>query len=286
MIRLGDQSTASYCLVLDLDGEVKLGLGDMKIHDCISPKHIEDAFSKFGNSNPPLVVFDGNISTSAMNFILKTCHDKNIPVLFEPTDVYKSFKPLNSEFNKAITFSSPNFNELRAMSEFIRYSETKHHEDNEINEKDTQTILKACLEYSMDVLPIIPVLVVSLGKNGTLIVKRGSENNDLMPRINEAFNEDNISATHYPLTTVKDKVESVSGAGDCWITAFFTALLKGYNQDQAVNAGNQAASMSLDHANHNVPPELSKEKLLWHLPAKGYKLNVERIEQTTHFTLS
>ena len=72
MIRIGDQSTASYCLVLDLDGEVKLGLGDMKIHDCISPKHIEDAFSKFGNSNPPLVVFDGNISTSAMNFILKT----------------------------------------------------------------------------------------------------------------------------------------------------------------------------------------------------------------------
>ena len=138
----------------------------------------------------------------------------------------------------------------------------------------------------MDVLPIIPVLVVSLGKNGTLIVKRGMENNSLIPRTSEAFNEENISATHYPLSIVKDKVASVSGAGDCWITAFFTSVLKGYNQDQAVNAGNQAASMSLDHSNHNVPPELSKHKLLWHLPAKGYRLNVDRIEQTTHFTLS
>ena len=98
--------------------------------------------------------------------------------------------------------------------------------------------------------------------------------------------DDGISATHYPLAHVKETVASVSGAGDCWISTVFTAIIRGYNQDQAVNAGNQAASMSLDHSNHNVPPQLEKEKLLWHLPAKGYQLNVERIEQTTHFTLN
>ena len=174
------------------------------------------------------------------------------------------------------------------MSEYIRYQEVKNCEehDDHVNSKCTQSLLKRCLDYSMDVLSVIPVLLVSLGKNGTLIVKRGRDQNSLLARITEEFDEDNISATHYPLVQVNEEVASVSGAGDCWISAFLTSLKKGYNQDQAVHAGNQAASMSLDHTNHNVPPELTKDKIVWHLPAKGYQLNVEKIEETTHFTLN
>ena len=291
MLKVNAQSTASYCLVLDMDGEVRLGLGDMKIHDCISSNDIENMFLKFGGSSPPLIVFDGNISTNAMNCILKNCQERSIPVLFEPTDTYKSFKPFDLKYAKNITFASPNFNELRAMSEYIRNHDIRNHEDDEVDEKDTQAVLKACLDYSMDVLTIIPVLIISLGKNGTLIVRRGKECKDALTRMMKEQSsldedDDGISATHYPLAHVKETVASVSGAGDCWISTFFTAIIRGYNQDQAVNAGNQAASMSLDHSNHNVPPELEKEKLLWHLPAKGYQLNVERIEQTTHFTLN
>ena len=294
MLKIPDQSTASYCLILDMDGEVKLGLGDMKIHDCISSENIENVFLKFGNSNPPLVVFDGNISTSAMNCLLKQCDKRDIPVLFEPTDTYKSFKPLSLEYGNRITFSSPNFNELRAMSEYVRYNECRNHENDEFDEKDTQSILRACLEYSMDVLPFIPVLIISLGRNGTLIVKRWPETRNILSRlskedVNQFDDNDTISAIHYPLGNIKEKVASVSGAGDCWITTFFTAILKGYNQDQAVEAGNQAASMSLDHSNHNVPPELTKEKIVWHLSAKGVKLNVETRcvkENSTHFTLN
>ena len=138
----------------------------------------------------------------------------------------------------------------------------------------------------MDVLSVIPVLLVSLGKNGTLIIKRGRDQNIRLTSRTEEFDEGNISATHYPLVHINEKVASVSGAGDCWISAFLTSLKKGYDQDQAVHAGNQAASMSLEHTKHNVPPELSKDKILWHLPAKGYQLNVERIEETSHFTLN
>ena len=288
IIKFKDQSTASYCLVLDSDGEVKLGLGDMKIHDCISSKFIEDAFLRFEDSSPPLVVFDGNISTKAMDCILKNCHARNIPVLFEPTDMYKSIKPLTSDYAGSIAFTSPNFSELRAMSEYIRYHEVKNHDEDEdrVHANCTKTLLKRCLDYSMDVLSVIPVLLVSLGKNGTLIVKRGKGQNSLLTRITEEFDEENISATHYPLVHVNKKVASVSGAGDCWISAFLTSLKKGYTQDQAVHAGNQAASMSLDHTNHNVPPELTKDKILWHLPAKGYQLNVDKIEETNHFTLN
>ncbi|KAH3802280.1 hypothetical protein DPMN_155953 [Dreissena polymorpha] len=42
-----------------------------------------------------------------------------VVVLFEPTDLLKAIKTLQSSAHTVVTLTTPNFNELRAMAEFI-----------------------------------------------------------------------------------------------------------------------------------------------------------------------
>ncbi|KPI93350.1 Pseudouridine kinase [Papilio xuthus] len=69
--------TSMYSVLFDSKGECLLGLGDMDIHNQITTqmvdKHIETL------EKAPLVVLDGNVPQSTMDYVLQLCHELNKP---------------------------------------------------------------------------------------------------------------------------------------------------------------------------------------------------------------
>ncbi|KAI8505367.1 hypothetical protein Bbelb_165560 [Branchiostoma belcheri] len=115
--QLEDQRTATYCAVLNGDGELVLGVGDMDINNRISP----DLVSKFASAIElaPFVCVDGNIPEETVRYILKLCHYLQVPAWYEPTCVVKSSKPFESDAWKNITYLSPNLTELRMIYRMV-----------------------------------------------------------------------------------------------------------------------------------------------------------------------
>ncbi|KPJ13595.1 Pseudouridine kinase [Papilio machaon] len=69
--------TSMYSVLFDSKGECLLGLGDMDIHNQITTqmvdKHIETL------ERAPLVVLDGNVPQTTMDYVLQLCHELNKP---------------------------------------------------------------------------------------------------------------------------------------------------------------------------------------------------------------
>ena len=222
--RLSGVSTASYCSVLEEDsGEVRLGMGDMAAHRLIDPDMVINSF----DFKPRLVAFDANLTKETIDSILKTAKNLDVPyVLLEPTSANKSTLPFATDHADVITHISPNLEELRAIRRFLA-------KDLELAESGTSLpeIARDChIVFGKSNLKTI---VVTLGKNGVLIANRDTV------------------ARHYAVRA-KANVTSVSGAGDCFISAFMAALLRGHDQDTAVAAGFQAAHCCLGSL-ENVP---------------------------------
>ncbi|KAK3854876.1 hypothetical protein Pcinc_038678 [Petrolisthes cinctipes] len=72
-----EASTAVYCVVLDNGGEALFGVGDMTVHEQITPAHVgkyEDVIRR-----APLMVVDGNLTQATINYILDLCSSAAVP---------------------------------------------------------------------------------------------------------------------------------------------------------------------------------------------------------------
>ena len=57
-----------------------------------------------------------SFSSESIDAILATCHGSGTPLFFEPTDLVLAAKAAASDFHSALTYTSPNVNELFAMA--------------------------------------------------------------------------------------------------------------------------------------------------------------------------
>ncbi|XP_069938811.1 uncharacterized protein [Cherax quadricarinatus] len=110
---VGEASTAVYCVMLDQRGEALFGVGDMSIHDYLTPAHVGQFEGEISAS--PLVVMDGNLPQPTINYVLDLCASCRVPVWYEPTDIQKATKPWMDGRGQKVTFASPNLNELRSI---------------------------------------------------------------------------------------------------------------------------------------------------------------------------
>ncbi|KAJ8321975.1 hypothetical protein KUTeg_000446 [Tegillarca granosa] len=251
--KMANHSTATYCAVLKESGELMFGIGDMDIHNHISPSYV----SKFEEdlAFAPLVCIDGNISTEAIEYITNLCQSYHVPVWFEPTDVHKAAKPLQTKVKKGLTYSSPNLNELRSMYTCLTGGTVDGETDTlEADEMSVDTVLEEAVRLSKVVVKEIPVVMVTLGKHGLMLATTYSTDSlpikDRTPKITE-----NVTMDFYPVTkenSAFSKIVSVSGAGDCLNAAVITGILKGYDFDFCVKAGFHAAQLSLQ--SHRAVP--------------------------------
>ena len=229
-----DAATAVYNVTLDKSGEAKLGLGEMEVNSLIDGREAAELMRQL---NPPVVILDGNLSYSAIDEILENALKTDIPVFFEPTDVNKAAKAANSAHFSAVTYISPNLKELCRL--------TGVDDDAELTFEQIKT---AC----DDLLRHVQVVLVTLGEDGVVVVRRGSPDQPLPlkndPRVLTPAELTGVSEKRYPILdgNNNNNVVSVSGSGDCFAAGFISALLSGcLDQDKAIEAGLKAAARSI-----------------------------------------
>ncbi|NXP89596.1 YOW5 protein, partial [Passerina amoena] len=114
VLQLEGESTATYCAVISSAGELSLGLGDMDIHQQITEQYVSQF--KENLCQAPLVCIDGNVPLSTIQYICQLAREHQLAVCYEPTDENKASKPFLSDSWKALTYISPNLQELRAIN--------------------------------------------------------------------------------------------------------------------------------------------------------------------------
>ncbi|MED6260675.1 hypothetical protein ATANTOWER_025994 [Ataeniobius toweri] len=115
--RMEKQNTATYCAVINENGELSLGLGDMDIHQQIT-EHYVSQFEK-QISSATLVCLDGNIPVPTINYVCSLTEKYNLNIWYEPTDAEKACKPFLSDAWKSLSYSSPNLAELCMMNKTL-----------------------------------------------------------------------------------------------------------------------------------------------------------------------
>jgi len=261
VIKLEDQSTATYTAILDRSGECIFGVGDMDIHSQISRDYLVSIEDKIREAS--LMVLDGNIPEDTIDYALKLCSENNIPVLYEPTCLRKAVKPLTSKYlGKVVTYVSPNLNELISMANYLQDLKIKE-------DLSAMKDLKYLSDISVRLMETFgfDLILLTLGIDGVLLTRKGLPTEPLPFKTKETFDIDRVHSVHYATTPVKNVV-SVSGAGDCLISAFMTGLLQGYAQEQCISIGIQAARSSCK-IGPAIPDNLSTQYLDTELPVQA-----------------
>lgn len=231
-----EHPTASYnVLTSQQTGELILAVGDMSINDTIIPSSVTSWEEEIRSS--AIVVLDGNITEAAINTAIQICQRHKVPVWFEPTCFSKATKPFHIQTN--IDFASPNFVELNAIHQAIKGENIS---DVELGEDlDTATLLQQCIGLSKTCQPSVKNLVVTLGRDGVLLVS------SRRARFGEGTNN-TTAYLHYPAVPERLSpvdVNNVSGAGDSLAGGILFGFLKDYDKDTCMKAGLLGAYQSL-----------------------------------------
>ncbi|XP_067124021.1 uncharacterized protein [Centruroides vittatus] len=233
--------SAVYCAILNVNGQCLFGIKDMKAHDFIDMSHI----LKYKRSilESPLIVLDGNVPQNEICQVLQLCRMYNKPVWYEPTDIVQAKKPFLTEDWKSLTYSSPNYNELRMMYSCVSGKDLKSLESEEIERIPLETIIKCCIQLSEPLMHYLHTLIVTLGAKGVLVVTK-STNDEKFPIWNIRKSKVKPSVTHFPSEKCLSVV-SVSGAGDCFAAATIASIIDECDRENCVRAGIRASILSL-----------------------------------------
>jgi len=267
MIVEDNGSTATYTAVLDSEGDCKFGVGDMGVHASVTPAYLKKMEENVISSS--LVICDGNLSQMTVHALLEICKNNNIPFFFEPTDIRKAVKPLISPNHSAMTFCSPNLNELNSMLSTLPSAPSLIKPISPSTAKEqVQDVASAATSLLSHYK--LGVVLVTLSDSGVVLVRRGSHTSPLPTRNNMMYGP-GVSAVWYPCTSPCTSIVSVSGAGDCLTAGFIAGMLQGLGQAEAVSAGMQAAKISCG-VSAAVPDILQSGSIDWGHKADGQVL--------------
>lgn len=216
-------STSVCSVVFDKNGDCKLVLGDMSIHNDITPEQITDNEEII--SRAPIVVIDGNMHVATVQRILEICGKHRVPVFYEPTDMNvaaKPFQKLPRNLTKNIKYISPNIYELEAICKALLSADSIDLPASDLEK--AYALLEHVGEY-------FDCIILTLGAQGVMVRQRCSGVNG--------------GSIHYPLTKELNNIVNVSGAGDSFVAGFLTGMLKGLPEERCVAFGFYAAERAL-----------------------------------------
>ena len=108
-----DRRSAMYALLVDSEGEVLVGVGDITILGQIDPGLVADNATLLREAS--MVVVDGNLVSETFETVLSTCTGSGVPIFFEPTDIMHARNAADSKHHSAVTYTSPNLIEFYTM---------------------------------------------------------------------------------------------------------------------------------------------------------------------------
>ncbi|KAK5604567.1 hypothetical protein CRENBAI_015323 [Crenichthys baileyi] len=245
--RLEKQNTATYCAVINENGELSLGLGDMDVHQQITEHYVSQFEKQISSANLCVLMETSPAPPSTMSALW-------LRIWYEPTDAEKACKPFLSDAWKSLSYSSPNIAELCMMNKTLGLMVPK------VLPRSLDETLMVAVALSRPLLENLHCLVVTLGPDGVLLCgehNAGSVN--LQPRKQKLKRQ--LCALHYPaLTVTPEDTMNVSGAGDSFAGALMAGILQGRDTDCCVRMGLLAARMSLASP-HPISPILTLDSV-------------------------
>ncbi|RWS14158.1 uncharacterized protein B4U79_07770 [Dinothrombium tinctorium] len=249
-------STSTMYAIMN-HGESKLLIGSVEANRHISVDHV----SKFADhfTKAAFVMIDANIPIFTAEYVLNLCYEKGVPVFYEPTDprLAANILKIDSECKNCLTFASPNLMELKAICEQL--------DDQNFASIDSISELKEiCLNYGKKVVPNnFETLLVTLGSKGVILLTGKNPQDFVKTGPGLDFNKhDNfkIHLQHFPAQQVREtEIISSLGAGDCFASAFVSALTKRRSLAESIRFAMTAATLSLK-SKDTVPDSLSNLK--------------------------
>ncbi|XP_031564349.1 pseudouridine-metabolizing bifunctional protein C1861.05-like [Actinia tenebrosa] len=254
--------TGTYSTILSNEGDFNVAVGDMDIHQKLTP-HLILSFEE-SIKNAPLVIVDANSKEESLDFVIQLCTQHKVPVWFEPTCMMKSALPFQSSAWQNITYASPNVHELRSMSDtVVQYHKAPRHRKAEKlrnREKSLEDAIEECILLSQPLMTHIHCLVITLGKNGVLVCRNTAADHRFpTAQFSEMLTmyHELVSVVHFPVPEVKDIV-NVTGAGDSLAAAIIMAIIRGYQPEICIKLGLKAAIHSL-HSQDAVSQSLTPD---------------------------
>ncbi|KAM6211891.1 uncharacterized protein WM294_004677 [Sarcoramphus papa] len=248
VLQLEGKSTATYCAVVTSAGELSVGLGDMDIHHQITEQYVSQF--KENLCQAPLVCIDGNVPLSTIQYVCQLAREHQLAVCYEPTDENKASKPFFSDSWKALTYISPNLQELRAINRTLGNPLPA-----ELPSR-LEDVVQTTMALARPLLAHLCCVVVTLGAHGILLCGKSLGGSiSLCPGAQTAAAS--LCATHYPAIPIsREEIVKVSGAGDSLMAGILAGMLAKHDTDTCVRMGLLAASLSL-RSYEPISPEIS-----------------------------
>ena len=232
--------TASYLAVLNESGDLHTAIADMVINAHI-PIPTDEALKAVN-----ILVMDANAPIETLVKASIAAVQSNVSVFFEPTSVPKATTAASCEgFMKNITYASPNYDELFAMTGSrpvrgeVEGIERQLHDLEQ--DKGTPPLKTAAEKVLRKMREDEAHLLITLGKYGAVLATKHTN----------SFQYLHVSSPS-PLS-----VENVTGAGDTLCAAFIHSIVNDNSHAEALRFAVQAASMSVSWGGSAIPPHLN-----------------------------
>ncbi|XP_068046894.1 uncharacterized protein [Anomalospiza imberbis] len=200
----------------------------------------------------PLVCIDGNVPLSTVQYVCQLAREHQLAVCYEPTDENKASKPFLSDSWKALTYISPNLQELRAINRTLGNPLPA-----ELPSR-LEDVVQAAVALACPLLAHLHCVVVTLGAHGVLLCGKSLGGSiSLYPGAHEQAAAARLCAAHYPTIPIsREEIVNVSGAGDSLMAGILAGMLAKHDTGTCVRMGLLAASLSL-RSYEPISPEIS-----------------------------
>uniref|UniRef100_A0A8B9TVF8 Carbohydrate kinase PfkB domain-containing protein n=1 Tax=Anas platyrhynchos TaxID=8839 RepID=A0A8B9TVF8_ANAPL len=206
----------------------------------------------------PLICIDGNVPLSTIQYVCQLAREHQLAVCYEPTDENKASKPFLSDSWKALTYISPNLQELRAINRTLGNPLPA-----ELPSR-LEDVIQTAMALARPLLAHLCCVVVTLGAHGVLLCGKSLGGSiSLRPAAHEQPAAASLCATHYPAIHIsREEIVNVSGAGDSFLAGLLAGMLAKHDTDTCVRMGLLAASLSL-RSYEPISPAISAATVSW-----------------------
>eukprot|EP01112_Ceratiomyxa_fruticulosa_P010361 TRINITY_DN273_c0_g1_i4.p1 TRINITY_DN273_c0_g1~~TRINITY_DN273_c0_g1_i4.p1 ORF type:complete len:683 (+),score=133.54 TRINITY_DN273_c0_g1_i4:588-2636(+) len=227
--------TAVFNGLMDEEGELVAAIADMKCFDELTPQLILQ--HKKSLENVKIIVMDGNLPLQSMKTLAEISRDNSIPLIFEPTSVAKSVKPIQAGVFNELHYITPNIDELIAITTELGF---KHSFS---KEQDDLFLVQQLVEYILSNSGV-KCVIAKMGARGVIVGKHSHQK---------------IELKHFEPLKV-DKIINVNGAGDSMIGCFIWGLLNNNSLDQCIQYGLECAKLSIS-SEETISPLITADYL-------------------------
>jgi pseudouridine kinase len=204
-IQTPDHPTGSYLAILDEQGNLHLGMDDMRISDLITSEYLSERRSLFKEASA--VFIDANLPGKTLRTAISIAYRTGIPIAADPTSM--TLAPRLQPYLDKLWLITPNEKEAEALC------------PHPIPHADRDQAINAAKHLVNEGVEIAIIAMAEFG-------------------VGYATNE---STGHIP--AIKTDVVDPTGAGDALSAAVIFALLHDIPIDEAVRLGVSAAALTL-----------------------------------------